>query len=687
MTPRPLVATLRLGLGLGLAVTLAAAAPSAPAGDPTPAGTSSAHVSTVSSVTPGSFASISPGTARSAGYAHARGDLCLRHGPAGAALAARSAEPASAPVTRPAPDARAQKDPELVRLIGQMTLEEKVGQLFVTYAYGDKADTTAPADVARNRANYGVDNAAQLIAKYHLGGVIYFAWSNNTVNPRQIAGLSNGIQRAAMSQRIKIPALISTDQEGGSVVSRIGPPAVQFPGSMALGAGRRVRDAHTAAHVAGTELRAMGVNQVYAPVADVNVNPANPVIGVRSFSADPQVAAGMTARQVGGYQAAGVAATSKHFPGHGDTAVDSHTGVPVITHTRQEWEALDLPPFRAAVDSGIDSIMTGHLVVPALDASGDPSTLSRPILTGLLREQLGYDGLVVTDSLGMQGVRDKYGDDRIPVLAFEAGVDQLLKSPDGRFDLQYNAVLAAVRAGELSEARIDESVYRVLRLKKRRGLFTNPYADESKVDRIVGAPAHLAAAQRVTDPTTTLVKNDPVASGPLQAARPLLPLPSGGARQVLVTGWNAGPVAEAVGRRQPGVGALDTGLSPSQATIDAAVARAATSDLVIVATNRAWDVTAGGGHNGPGQRNLVNALLATGKPVIVVALRDPYDIGHFTAAPAFVTTFSYTASALESLARVLYGERSPTGRLPVRVPAADDPNQTLYPYGHGLSYG
>ncbi|MGH3391152.1 MAG: glycoside hydrolase family 3 protein [Actinomadura sp.] len=573
------------------------------------------------------------------------------------------------------------RDPRIVKMIKGMTLEEKVGQLFVTYAYGDRADTTDPADVAANRQRYGVDNAAQLIDRYHLGGIIYFAFSNNTKNPQQIAGLSNGIQQAAMRQRAKIPMLISTDQEGGSVVARILAPATQLPGNMALGAGRRVGDAFGAARLSGTELRAMGVNQDFAPVADVNVNPANPVIGVRSFSSDPQVAAELTGAAVRGYQSAGIAPTAKHFPGHGDTATDSHTGVPVITHTREQWEQLDLPPFQAAIRRGIDSIMTAHLVVPALDPSGDPATLSQPIMTGILRRELGYDGVVTTDALDMQGIRDKYGDDRVPVLALKAGVDQLLKSPDGALDLQYNAVLDAVRNGELSEARIEESVYRILRLKKRLGLFTNPIVDPTKVADVVGTPAHLATAQRITDATTTLVKND---------AR-LLPLPKDG-RRVLVTGWGVTTtqtLAGAIARRGPATSVFETGIAPAQEKIDQAVAQAAQHDLVVIVTNRAWDVAEsipGQPHNGPGQRNLTTALLATGKPVIVIAARDPYDIGHFTGAPTFLATFSYTGHALESAVRVLYGELDPRGRLPVRIPVADRPDQTLYPYGHGLSY-
>jgi beta-N-acetylhexosaminidase len=573
------------------------------------------------------------------------------------------------------------KDPRILKMIDGMTLEEKVGQLFVTYAYGDRADTTDPGDVALNRQYYGVDTPARLVERYHLGGVIYFSWSNNTKNPQQIAGLSNGLQRAAMGQRSKIPLLISTDQEGGSVVARILEPATQLPGSMALGAGRKVGDAFSAAKLSGTELHAMGVNQDFAPVADVNVNPANPVIGVRSFSSDPKAAAAMTAAAVRGYQDAGVTSTAKHFPGHGDTATDSHTGVPTITHTRAQWEQLDMPPFKAAVKSGIDSIMTAHIIVPALDPAGDPATLSRPIMTGILRDELRYDGVVITDALGMQGVRDKYGDERVPVLALKAGVDQLLKSPDGAFDLQYNAVLKAVRGGELSESRIDQSVYRILRLKTKRGLFQHPYVDEGRVAQTVGTPSHLATAQRITDATTTLVKND---------AR-LLPLRKQD-RTILVTGWGVATtrtLADAISRRKDRTGVYETGLSPTQARIDEAVMRARSSDLTVLVTNRAWDAAASGPgdpHNGPGQMRLAKALVATGKPVVVVAVRDPYDIGYFTEAPTFLATFSYTGHALESLVRVLYGENDPKGRLPVRVPVAGQPGQTLYPYGHGLSY-
>jgi beta-N-acetylhexosaminidase len=574
------------------------------------------------------------------------------------------------------------KDPGILRMIKRMTLEEKVGQLFVLQVYGKTADTADPADVAANRKLYGVDNAQQLIAKYRPGGIILYSVDPpNVTDAQQVAHLTNGIQQAAMSTRVPIPELIATDQEQGSVVSRIPAPFTQFPGSQALAAGRQPRDAYTSSRITGQELRAIGINQDYAPDSDVNVNPANPVIGVRSFGSDPALVAKFAGAAVDGYQAGGVIPTAKHFPGHGDTDTDSHTGVPIINHTREQWEQLDLPPFKADIAHDVDAIMTAHIIVPALDPSGDPATLSKPIMTGILRDQLHYDGMVVTDALGMQGVRDKYGDDRVPVLALDAGVDQLLKPPtdaagNGIFQLQYDSVLAAVRSGELTQARIDASVYRVLRLKKNHGLFTHPYVDERTVPDRVGTAAHAATEQRVTDRTTTLVKN---------AVLPLTP----GDRKVFVTGWGVATtqtLAADIAKRGPATSVLQTGLSPTQAQIDQAVAQAANNDLVVVTTNRAWDVSPASGHNGPGQMNLVKALVATGKPVIVAAVRDAYDIGYFPEAGTYLATYSYTPAALESLTKVLFGEISPSGRLPVAIPAADRPGEMLYPFGHGLGY-
>ncbi|MEU5101755.1 glycoside hydrolase family 3 protein [Streptomyces sp. NPDC021354] len=598
-------------------------------------------------------------------------------------------------------------------LLGRMTLDEKIGQLFVARVYGHSATAPDPADIAQNRKEAGVANAAELIAKYHVGGIMYIGWAHNIRDPHQLAALSNGIQKAALAGPAPVPVLLSTDQEHG-IVTRIGAPATLLPGAMALGAGRSAADARTAAGIAGAELAALGIRQDYAPVADVNVDPANPVIGVRSFGADPRAVARLVAAQVEGYQSAGVAATAKHFPGHGDTAVDSHIGLPVITHSRAEWERLDAPPFRAAIEAGIDAIMTAHLLFPALDPVDDPATLSKPIITGVLRRELGFGGVVVTDSLGMAGVRKKYGDGRVPVLALKAGADQLLNPPD--LPTAWAAVRRAVREGVLSEARIEESVLRILELKARRGLFDDPHTSDREVNRTVGTREHRAAADRIAERTTTLLVNE---GG-------LLPLSLSHHRKLLVVGpdpaapsGTGGPPTAVLGRALTALGftaeTLSTGTAPEPTTerIKAAVAAAKNQDAVIVTT---YDVDAGSR-----QRRLVSELAATGVPLVHVAIRNPYDVAYLNlthgngndnanrstnrvgagraaeaapdAAPeasavpiASLATYSWTDVELRAAARVIAGRVNPRGRLPVPVRRADAPHGVLYPRGHGLSY-
>ena len=570
---------------------------------------------------------------------------------------------------------------KVMKMLRQMTLREKVGQLFVVEVYGQDADTVTEVAAAGNQRLYGVSTPAEVIDKYRPGGVIYFTEArgpDNVREPRQIATLSNGLQAAATRQRIPAPLLISTDQEGGSLVFRLSAPATAMPGNMALGAGRSAADARLSAQVIGVELAAVGINQNYAPVADVNVNPRNPVIGIRSAGEHPGLVSDLVAAQVDGYHDGGVAAVAKHFPGHGDTAVDSHFGLPEVTHTREQLEAIDLPPFRAAIDRGVDTIMTAHVVLRSVDASGAPATMSRPILTGLLREELGYDGLIVTDALDMRGASGTYPPDVAPVAALTAGADQLVLAP--QLDVAYQAVLDAVRRGEISTRRLDESVYRILRLKLARGLFRDPFVDVEAAGTVVGAPAHLAAAQAVTQRTTTLVRND---AG-------LLPL-TGDPRDVLVTGWGVTTtrtLGAAIGQRGQTVTVLETGLTPTPARAAEVAGAAAAHDLVVVSTNNAANVDATTGQptaSAAAQQALVAALVATGRPVIVAAMRNPYDIAYLADVPTYLATYGYTAHSVEALARVLFGEAQPTGRLPVTIPRADGTG-ALYPYGHGLGY-
>jgi beta-N-acetylhexosaminidase len=589
-----------------------------------------------------------------------------------------------------APSAGAQ-DRWIDKTMRGMTLEEKVGQLFVANVYGRTAGTKDPADVSANQAMYGprIRNANQLIDRYKLGGIVYFRWTNNLGEPAQIARLSNGIQRAALSQPAGIPMLIATDQEHG-VVSRVWEPATEFPGNMALGATRSETDSYDAARVTARELGALGINQNYAPVADVNINPLNPVIGVRSFGERPELVSTMTAAAVRGTERAGVSSTLKHFPGHGDTVTDSHTGVPWIFHTREQWEQIDAPPFRAGIASGADVVMTAHVVMPELQSDCDvvtqegcdPATLDRDILTGLLREELGFRGVVVTDALNMAGVREKYGDARIPVLALKAGADMPMMvdttTDTVSLEVAYDAVLEAVRSGELSESRIDESVRRVLELKLQRGLVDDPFVDAAKAPGRLGTPEHRAVARRVGDHSVTLLKND---AG-------LLPLDARAGQRVLVTGYrsvsstsNAQPVAHlADALRSRGIPAelFETGAAPNAETIATAAGRAEANDVIVVVTSNAT--------GSESQRNLVNALLGTGKPVVLVAARNPYDIAVLTQTPTYIASYSWTKPSMQAVGRVLLGEVDPSGRLPVRIPAASDPATTLYPFGFGIGY-
>lgn len=562
-----------------------------------------------------------------------------------------------------------------------MSTKEKVGQLFVIEVAGRDANDVTDAAMAVNQRLYGVDTPAEVVEKYQPGGIIYFTTRNTDDNigtPDQVATLSNGLQEASLALPNEIPLQISVDQEGGSLVARFGAPATQMPGNMALGAGRSAADAKRSARIIGTELAAVGVTQPYAPVSDVNVNPNNPVIGIRSIGSDPGLVSELVAAQVKGYHVGGVSSVAKHFPGHGDTGVDSHFGLPEVTHTMEEIREIDLPPFEAAVAAGVDTIMTAHVVMPAIDPSGVPATMSHPILTGLLREELGFDGLIVTDALDMAGAAESFPPDVAPVQAVLAGADQLLVPVE--MDTAFGAVLAAVRSGEISKQRLNESVYRILMHKFRRGLFQDPYVDPAKALQVMGAAPNLAAAQAITNRTTTLVKND-------DGLLPLAP----GARDVLVAGWGlttTATLASAVESRGATATVLESGTTPTADEIDEAVDAAGDADLVVVTTNNAYNIAASTGlptAAAAAQTQLVKALLATGTPVVVAAMRNPYDVASFPAAPTVVATYGYTAAQVESLTRVLFGEISPRGLLPVSIPTSRGTG-VMFEFGHGLGY-
>ncbi|WP_372671762.1 glycoside hydrolase family 3 protein [Amycolatopsis kentuckyensis] len=564
----------------------------------------------------------------------------------------------------PRVSADAQAEAAASQVLRGLTLEQKVGQLFVTWVNGKSADEVNP----KNQTDFGVDTPAQVVRKYHLGGVIYFNNDSrdNFDDPVQVAKLSNGLQKAAITSGAHIPLQVAADQEGGTV-TRMGAPATEFPNAMAISAGRDTGRATKAATILGQELRAVGINQDFAPDSDVNSNPVNPVIGVRSFAGQPGLAGDFVTAEVGGFQKS-VAATAKHFPGHGAAPTDSHTGLPRIDSTEDQWRATDVPPFKAAIKAGVDSIMTAHIQFPSLDPSLEPATLSKPIVTGKLRNELHYNGVVITDSLEMQGVRELHTDAEIPVLALKAGVDQLLMPV--HLDVAINSVLNAVRTGDIPIQRIDQSVLRVLKLKFKSGMLFAPFVDPNRVMKTVGTPANLATAQDIADRGITAVAND---AG-------LLPLKQKPAT-ALVTGWGAtttATLAQKLTAHGTAATAYQTGQAPTDAQIAQSVANAKNADLVVVLTNNI------GGF--PLQTKLLNALQATGKPVVAVAAQIPYDAGYPSAVQTWLATYGYIGPTLEALAKVILGETKPVGKLPVDIPAGADVHTVKYPFGHGLTW-
>ena len=574
------------------------------------------------------------------------------------------ATPASTPAATAPPTARSVDE-----LISEMTTDEKIGQLFMVSFYGGQANVTDPTQLQANETSLGVPNIADAISTYHLGGVIYFDWAGNMVSPRQVATLSNSIQADAAAQPDAIPLLISTDQEGGAIV-RLPSPATQFCGNMCLGATRQTSLARSTAAAIGAELRAEGLNLVLAPDGDVNINPANPVIGARSFGSDATLDASMASAMVTGFQTdAGVAATVKHFPGHGDTNIDSHTALPTINHTSAQWASIDEPPFAAAIDAGVDVVMVGHLAFPALDSSGTPASLSAPIIGTYLRGQLGFKGVVITDALTMGALRDGYGDAGIAVKAVSAG-DDILLMPQS-LPVAFAAIQSAVANGTISSARLNESVKRILQLKQSQGLFDAQPVSVSTAESVLSAKAHKAVETNAADAAVTLIAND----------GKVLPLRDAAADgPYLVVGTSSAwvyPFVTDVRNRGLSATTYVTGATLSSSAIKAVATSTASFGTVIVLTFDA--------DTDNGQQKLVAALAATGKRLVTVSIDRPYDQAHYRAA---VNLCVYSASDASLLAAtgVIFGDFAPTGQLPVAIPDPNSPATTLYPFGFGLTY-
>ncbi|WP_017626445.1 glycoside hydrolase family 3 protein [Nocardiopsis chromatogenes] len=518
----------------------------------------------------------------------------------------------------PATDAEAAERAEAV--LGEMSLDDKVGQLFVLTVAG-----TTP------------EENAQSLADYRPGGLIYFP--ENLGSGAEIAALSNGLQETAAEEGAGVPLMIGVDQEQG-MVARL-EEGTRFPDAMAVGATRDTGQAQALASATAAELAAVGINLDYAPVADVNTDADNPVIGIRSFGADPGLVGEMAAAEAGAFADGGVVPVVKHFPGHGDTGTDSHTGLPVIDKDRADWERDDLPPFADAVEAGVDAIMTAHVVMPALDDSGEPATLSPQVIDGVLRDELGYDGVVTTDALNMEGVRQTHDDGEVAVRAVEAGADQLLMPPDPQ--AAFTAVRSAVEEGRIGEDRLDESVRRILELKAKRGILDAEPVDPDGAEEVFSSDETAQAAQDLADASVTLLRNEGGA------------LPVGEGAQVAVQGVGAEEISAAL----EDLGVRTTGTASG-------------ADLVVVGTD--------GARGDAEQRRAVEQAASGGAPVAVVAQGTPYDLQALEGVDAYLAVYSSVPVSRTAAARAIAGEVGPKGKLPVPIP------ETGMEYGDGLSY-
>lgn len=534
-----------------------------------------------------------------------------------------------------------------------LTLEQKIGQLFMC-----GFDGTVPNEAIRT-----------LIAERRIGGIIYFR--RNIGNLEEVAKLSADLQRLN-AEHSDIPLFISIDQEGG-MVSRIDRELALIPGAMALGAAGDEESAYATARISGRELRLLGINMNFAPSVDVNNNPRNPVIGIRSYGEDPEAVGRLGAAAVKGYQDAGVSATIKHFPGHGDTDTDSHLGLPKVAHGKERLQRVELLPFVRAIEAGVDMVMSAHVLFPAYEPEEQPATLSGRVLTDLLRGELGFDGVIVTDCLEMHAISRECGVAEGAVRALEAGADLILVSH--RLHEQQaavQAVLDAVRGGRLDESRIDRSAERILELKRKRRM--DAWRENGEYDQgRFGRAEDWAEIRRASERSITLVKNEGVL--PLAKNEPTLavwaePRVASEVVEIIEQEMTLGKALELEGLP---VREIRIGLDPSEAEIRAILEAAGESKQVVVATHNPVAALE------PGQVRLVEELRnRPGIRLAVASTRNPYDYAQFPDVPAYLCAYENRPIAMQSLAKVLLGKVRAEGKLPVTL-------SEKYPIGWGLS--
>ncbi len=529
-----------------------------------------------------------------------------------------------------------------VPAVHDLTLRERIGQLVMPWIGGEYWATDQDAMAA----------ALRLVSEQRVGGFVVGLGGS----AYDLAAKFNALQRAS-----RLPLLIAADLESGPSMRIRG--ATPLPGNMALGASGREEDAYAVGEVIAREGRAVGIQMVFAPVVDVNNNPSNPIINTRSYGEDPARVGMLASAFIHGLRANGMLATAKHFPGHGDTDTDTHLALPVIAVSRSRLDSIELAPFRAAVAAGVDAVMTAHVSVPVL--TGDaavPATLSAVILDTLLRGELGFRGLVVTDALDMGAIVSRYGPGGAALRALQAGADILLMPSDPQAAI--DAIHAAVLTGEVSEARLDSSVARILAAKAGTDLFRRRTVELGAIARVVGSRRHAELADSITRRSLVLVKD----------SFNLVPLAT---RHAVVVAYGdegnttIGVVfARTLRTGVPSVPLFRLYPASGPASFDSvrAAVRAGGGPLIFVSAPRpaAWRPDA---VNLPDSvAALVGSLVAGGTPVLAVSFGSPYILGQIPRTPTFLAAWAATEFAERAAAEALLGRADVSGRLPVALP-------------------
>ncbi len=539
-------------------------------------------------------------------------------------------------------------------VLGSMSLRDKAAQIVWPSVFGDYTSGDSPQ----------WRRLTQYVQQQKVGG-----FTISVGSPTEVAAKLNALQ--SMS---KVPLLFGADLEAGAGFRARGgyfvPNAIDlggatvFPPEMAVGATRDTALAYEQGRLTALEGRALGIHIAYAPVLDVNNNPDNPVINTRSYGEDPDLAARMGVAFIHGLQDHGMIATGKHFPGHGDTGVNSHLALPVVTVSRNRLDTVELVPFRAAVNGGVGAIMSFHGAMPALDSSNVPGTLSPKVLTGLLRGEMGFRGIIISDAMDMRGVLDQFGAAEAVKRAIAAGIDVLIQPLD--VSQTIDAVVAGVSEGRYTEARLDSSVRRVLEAKRRLGLAQNRLVDLNALRFLVGDSSSAAIARRVAEKSITLVK-DSLRQVPLATDTTLRVLSITLARRADLPAGNAL-------NAELRAGGLPKLRTEFVATEDAAlnyprlIAAADSADVTIVGSyvGQSWDAVTASAPQA--FANFLQTLVQRGRKPIVVALGNPYLLQQVPWVGAYLVAWGGFPVSQTAAARALLGTAAISGHLPISMP-------------------